>query len=195
MRAEMDWSFAFIIEARLEEILEAHGQAGSSDISVEQPAVDPREASLAILLLRPDPFRVSHIYNVGDKIDSGSPEYVVVMQDQSYFCTYLLLHNMGIVCRHFFCVMQSYPCVYHPHLVLKHWFREDWQDAPDFEARVASEPFIMASPHRRRMSNFNSQPESSYMSDVRSLFAVESAVPAPRKAEQLKRRRFAEVAG
>ncbi|KAK3805207.1 MAG: hypothetical protein J3Q66DRAFT_376016 [Benniella sp.] len=53
----------------------------------------------------------------------------------------------------------------------------------------------MASPHRRRMPNFNSRLESSYMSDVRSLSAVESAVPPPRKAEQLNRRRFANVAG
>jgi len=44
--------------------------------------VDPREASLATLLLRLDPIRVSHIYNVGDKIDTSCPEYV----NQSYFC-------------------------------------------------------------------------------------------------------------
>ncbi|KAI7817786.1 hypothetical protein BC939DRAFT_464704 [Gamsiella multidivaricata] len=119
------------------------------------------------------------------------------MVGHSYFCTCLLLQNTEIVCRHFFCVMQGDSrCKYRISLVLKRWFKEQWQDLEDFEIKVGSE-LLVAYPHHSASIRTEDHPTSASTRtrSVHTLFSTESSASQPRKEERLRKKRYADVAG
>ncbi|KAI7829792.1 hypothetical protein BC939DRAFT_440593 [Gamsiella multidivaricata] len=119
------------------------------------------------------------------------------MVGHSYFCTCLLLQNTEIVCRYFFCVMQGDSrCEYLSSLVLKRWFKEQWQDLEGFETKVGSKllvayPHYIAPPGPRTEDH----PASTCTRIVHSLFSTESSAPQPRKEKRLRIKRHADVTG
>ncbi|KAI7828102.1 hypothetical protein BC939DRAFT_444556 [Gamsiella multidivaricata] len=117
------------------------------------------------------------------------------MDDHSYFCTCLLLQNKEIVCRHFFCVMQGDSrCKYRTSLVLKRWFKEQWQDLEGFETKVGSK-LLVAYPHYIASTRTEDHPASACTRIVHTLFSTGSSTPQPRKEERLRIKRHADVAG
>ncbi|KAF8925238.1 hypothetical protein BGZ47_003419, partial [Haplosporangium gracile] len=56
-------------------------------------------------------------------------QLLFLLKDREFFCSYLRPQSTGIVCRHFFAVMRvhSSPLRYHISLILRRWFREEFQ--------------------------------------------------------------------
>ncbi|KAI7827530.1 hypothetical protein BC939DRAFT_445512 [Gamsiella multidivaricata] len=105
------------------------------------------------------------------------------MVGHSYFCTCLLLQTMGIVCRHSFCVTQGDSrWKYRISLVLKRWFREQWQDLEGFETKVGSE-LLVAYPHYIASTRTEDHPANTCARSVHILFSTESSTPQPRKED------------
>ncbi|KAI7816050.1 hypothetical protein BC939DRAFT_470583 [Gamsiella multidivaricata] len=125
-------------------------------------------------------------------IRRSQQEFVVVMVGHSYFCTCLLLQNTGIV---------DSRCKYRISLVLKRWFKEQWQDLEDFEIKVGSE-LLVAYPHHSASIRTEDHPTrtedhlaSTRTRIVHTLFSTESSASQPRKEERLRKKRYADVAG
>ncbi|KAI8355447.1 hypothetical protein B0O80DRAFT_43347 [Mortierella sp. GBAus27b] len=92
-------------------------------------------------------------------------------------------------------MQKHHTCMYHPRLVLRRWFKEDLQDPRTFNRTVASESFVLAFPHDRRAPDFADRPEAAFMKELNSLFTAMTANPTPRRTEQQRKRRYANVTG
>ncbi|KAF9084865.1 hypothetical protein BGX27_003689, partial [Mortierella sp. AM989] len=162
----------------------------NAEDTANEPVNDAREVSLVTLLSRLKQEQISVVFFTKDKIDSDVQEYVVILTDNSYFCTCLLLQNLGIVCRHFFCAMQGDSrCKYHISLVLKRWFKEELQDRMHLKTVTSSETFQVASPHRNSISSTRKHPDNTYMENVHTLFSSESSIPPTNKRLNQRKRR------
>jgi len=88
---------------------------------------------------------VDSVFKVWDKSTAGCSEYVVLFLDSSYFCTCAMLQNKGIVCRHFFWMVQEDGRFkYHIRFVLRRWFQEAMQQCEITENKIKALPFITA---------------------------------------------------
>ncbi|CAB4419078.1 unnamed protein product [Rhizophagus irregularis] len=68
---------------------------------------------------------VLEIWHVRATGTSGIGHYVVLLNDGTHLCTYLLLMNKNLIYRHFFRVATySQSATYHITLILPHWYLE-----------------------------------------------------------------------
>jgi hypothetical protein len=139
--------------------------------------------------------KVETVFDVFFALAPDHPQHVVLLKDGSYLCTCLLLQNNGIVCRHFFHLMQvNKRCKYHISLIRRRWYKEVMQD--DSNADVREEPFLFARTQHRTLDNMDTTPvPDTYMEDVLGLFP---SLPEVSQSDQLlvsKKRRFGVLTG
>ncbi|CAO3569834.1 unnamed protein product [Mortierella alpina] len=191
MIKEMDW--AFMLTHSISNLGEAkQGCDASNEV---EDAADLRRSSLERLLGRLDPAEVHAVYCVMDRVDRRKIEYVILLADHSYFCSCLLLQNSGLVCKHFFYLMQEYEsCKFHLKLVRTRWFQDEALAVDNIDKFMGKQAFLVANCH-----NVDLQPEQrpsvSYLEDVRRMISEESAIPKPGKIEARKKRQYGELMG
>lgn len=120
---------------------------------------------------------IYHVYFQFDKKRSGQ-QSVVLLNNGSHVCTCLLLQNNGIVCRHYFHLMQvNGHHQYHIGLIPKRWYREYIQD--DIWLDISTEPFVSAThPSMDRNSDLPMRdgPDTMFMSDIGRVFPLPSPI-------------------
>ncbi|KAI9233998.1 MAG: hypothetical protein BYD32DRAFT_424540 [Podila humilis] len=85
------------------------------------------------------------------QFDNANEEHVILLNDGSFICTCLLLQNNGIVCRHYFHLMQiDSRFKYHVKLIPRRWFKEHLQDSQDLEESFG--PFLCAMTQKSKIS-------------------------------------------
>lgn len=84
---------------------------------------------------------VECVVDVYDRRKPESTDHIVLLNGGSHLCTCLLMQNSGIVCRHFFRIMQDDRRFrYHVSLINKRWLQERHQDDSKFD--ISSQPFL-----------------------------------------------------
>jgi hypothetical protein len=136
------------------------------------------------------------VYDVNYGLDfhKRKTQYVVLLLDGSYICTCLLLQNSGIVCRHFFHLMQvDSRFKYHIKLIPSRWYKESVQDDPDYDA--CNEPFVLALAQNVDGTETTDIPTDTYMSDILSAFPLTPTFSPDDQTRHSKRRKYAELSG
>jgi hypothetical protein len=156
---------------------------------------ESRKASLNTLLSLIDNGNIQTTFDVAFLLAPDHPQYVILLRDGSYLCTCLLLQNSGIVCRHFFHLMQvDKKCKYHISLVRRRWYKELAQDDPNTDVR--EEPFLFArTQHQALDSTDTMSVPDIYMADILGLFPSLPAVSESDKLNISKKKRFGVLTG
>ena len=114
--------------------------------------------------------KVVGIFDVQYMALENAGQQVVLLQDGSYICTCLLLQNNGMVCRHFFHLMQVNPNFrYHISLIPKRWFKETMQDIVGLD--VSIKPFCRSTLQMKNADPESRIPDDNYMLDVNRAFS------------------------
>lgn len=111
------------------------------------------------------------MFDVVDIREGGKTQHVVLTRNGSHLCTCLLMQNCGIVCAHFFKLMQAdRRFLYHVALINQRWVREDYTG--DVHHDIERESFLYANV-RDAAPNPNPVTRShlsNFISDVGALF-------------------------
>ena len=76
--------------------------------------------------------------------NNNTNHYVILLKDGSHICTYLLLINSEVICRHYFKVMMdSNYAKFHISLIPKRWYKENLQE--DEESIIKSDIVTLGS--------------------------------------------------
>jgi hypothetical protein len=138
--------------------------------------------------------KVQSVFKVFRARAASRPQYVVLMKDRGFVCTCLTLQNVGIVCRHFFYLMQQIPdCKYHISLIPRRWFHSKHQGLMDSDLKV--QPFLSSEFQKDTASDERLLPPSDYMGSVRSLLPSMPQLPALPQKEASRTWRYSEISG
>lgn len=106
-------------------------------------------------------------------VEQKKRQHVVLLKDDSYICTCLLLQHSGIVYRHYFHLMQiDRRFKYHIKLIPRRWYKEHLQDSVDLEETFG--PFLFATTQNTDASEDQTAdtPDATYMSGVFKFFPL-----------------------
>lgn len=151
---------------------------------------------MSALIARIKVSKVKSVFRVSEKTaPREASEFVILFEDHSYFCTCALLQNMGIVCRHFFWMMQeSGDFRYHIRLIPKRWFEEEMQENKQIDDKIAKETYKFAGTKKVWSSITNDQPSNEYMGNMQEFYPPQPVIP-PNKRKKVTKSRFAKVTG
>lgn len=149
------------------------------------------------MLERLDPSTIRSVYSVTPKVRTADRpdrrEYVIVLINFGYFCSCLLQQNTGVVCRHFFCLMEGEEtCKYHISAVRTRWFKEEYQEDRDLDKTLSEVPFVVACCHS---PSGNQKPNKTFMNEIRTMVSEESAIPRTSKAMHSKKQQYGKAMG
>lgn len=142
--------------------------------------------------------RIVCVFDVTYRLDLAQTkrQHVILLKDGSFICTCLLLQNNGIVCRHYFHLMQvDSRFKYHVKLIPRRWYKEHLQDSQDLEDSFG--PFLCAMTQKSKISEdeISSAPGSMFMSDIFKIFPLPTSLSRDDQSQLSKKRRHGEISG
>ena len=153
---------------------------------------------MVFLISRINSSDVCAVFRVEEIAISGISEFIILLKDSSYFCTCVLLQNKGIVCRHFFYLMQEDGrFMYHIRLVPRRWYTEDKQQDKNVDEDIKKEEFASAFTVRAFASkdvDVGKIPEDMYMGDMHKIYPPQPII-RPTTNQRTTKRRYAEAIG
>ncbi|KAF9105085.1 hypothetical protein BGX27_009813 [Mortierella sp. AM989] len=117
--------------------------------------------------------------------------HVILLNNGGYFCTCLLLQNLGFPCRHFFRMMREDPKFkYHITLVNPRWLQVNFRFSSEVDAKLKSEPFAVYDQHEEQEhEGFHDR----FMGPIRVLFDEVAEIPAETKQKLARERIYANM--
>ncbi|KAF9355972.1 hypothetical protein BGX26_005865 [Mortierella sp. AD094] len=146
------------------------GEKKLKNLSIEQKHSDHRRITLDKVITDVGANKVVSIFDVEYMMLENAGRQVILLQDDSYICTCILLQNSGIVCRHFFHLMHVDPNFrYHITIIPKRWYKETMQDMTNLD--VSIKPFCSSTMQMRGVSPEYRIPDDTYMTNVSRVFS------------------------
>jgi hypothetical protein len=142
--------------------------------------------SVADIIQRLDDNIVDAVFKVVDRSKRTSMEFVILYRDKGYFCTCASLENKGIVCRHFFRLLQEEENVlYHVSAIPMRWFKEALQDDPETKNNIIGEFFVSAF---TQGEGNNTHPPNTYMGRLQRLTPPQPTMSLQQQQKKAKKR-------
>jgi hypothetical protein len=146
---------------------------------------------------------VECVFDVTYRLDIGRKrrQHVILLKDSSYICTCLLLQNNGIVCRHFFHLMQvDRRFKYHIKLIPRRWYMDHLQDSEELEESFGL--FLRAMTQQANIGeggdgtpDVPDVPAVTFMSDIFKIFPSAPSLSQDDQSHLSKKRRHGEISG
>ncbi|RGB31236.1 hypothetical protein C1646_764288 [Rhizophagus diaphanus] len=120
-----------------------HQEADEFGIDFVENYSESRQMELDTLILQCEKDLIASIWKV-KHYNSIKINYIVLLSNRTYMCSYMYLITMGLYCQHFFQVMlHTTESFFHIKLIPIRWFKDKYlQMEPNIVA--ANEPFITA---------------------------------------------------